>query len=68
MRYNNEMYHVSFYIFYLDDEKIGNTITALYDKMTIVSEANETLSFMEPINEDKVMSSSRLWHRIILEQ
>ena len=55
MRYNNEMYHVSFYIFYLDDEKIGNTITALYDKMTIVSEANETLSFMEPINEDTVI-------------
>ena len=55
MRYNNEIYHDSFYIFCLDDEKIYNTFTALYDKMTIVLEANETLSFMEPINEDKVM-------------
>ena len=39
---------IFFYILYL-------ALTALYDKMTVVSEANETLSFMEPINEDKVM-------------
>ena len=55
MRYNNVIYHDSFYFFCLKDEKIANTITTLYDKMTIVLEANETLSFMEPINEDKVM-------------
>ena len=55
MRYDNEIYNDFFFIFCLDDEKIGNTCTALYDKMTIVLEANETLSFMEPINEDKVM-------------
>ena len=47
MNYNIEIYHDFVYIFYLG-------LTALYDKMTIVSEANETLSFMEPINEDKV--------------
>ena len=55
MGYDNDIYHDSFYIFCLDNEKIGNTFTALYDNMTIVLEANETLSFMEPINEDKVM-------------
>ena len=55
MGYNNEIYQDSFYIFCLDNEKIGNTFNALYDNMTIVLEANETLSFMEPINEDKVM-------------
>ena len=55
MRYINVIYHDSFYIFCLDNEKIGNTFTAVYDNMTIVLEANETLSFMEPINEDKVM-------------
>ena len=47
MNYNIEINHDFFYIFYL-------VLTALYDKMTVVSEANETLSFMEPINEDKV--------------
>ena len=58
MNYNIEINHDFFYIFYL-------VLTALYDKMTVVSEANETLSFMEPINEDKVTYSSKSWYLII---